>query len=140
MDFNKFLQIVKDAGVSARHDHCYDPDALGYRGEWQNEERHYIKAYWSTGGTGGGSCWSDGGHYGLSGDPEEELTELDTIVNLIAPNISFMQYKMHIAPLVKMFDWTDYGYYGNSTKYRSKVVFLDELYDTLSEMGLFDKG
>ena len=137
MDFNKFLKSIDNVNVCVHHDHSYDPDDMNYRGEWSNKERHHIKVRWLTGGTGGGSCWSDGGHYGLSSEPEEELTGLDTIVNTMMPTITFMQYKMHIAPLIHTYDYTVLEYYGNSEKYRNKVVFLDELYAKLTELGAF---
>lgn len=135
----KFLEIVKEAGVSI---HNGDPSVkenrygMSYKQAQKKSKdtRPYICVQWSTGGMGGGSCWNDDepSPY-TNSDPPEELTELDTILENICPNITFLQYKNIVNKVVEHSNWTEYEYYGNSTDYAMKKCNLETLYSLLKE-------
>lgn len=95
------------------------------------DDEKCIKVEWRVGGQGGGSCWDDGEtdrHYPLDADPEEELTELDKILEIFAPNLTFLQYKKLTREVVTRGSRTQNDYYGNYTSYASKSVNLEVLY------------
>ena len=89
---------------------------------------------WSTGGVAGGSCWdsSDPQPY-TSHDAPQDLQILDVILEKICPILSFLQYKNLYNTLVKYDTRTENEYYGNSTDYSVKMVYLKDLYAYLVE-------
>lgn len=96
----------------------------------------------NTGGIGGGSCWDTGEgdpHYAYTNDNAEsaEIPALDTLLEAISPNITFLQYKrlMSIAK-VENHSWSENEYYGNCSNYVRKRVKLGDLYGALCEMNL----
>ena len=97
----------------------------------------YLSVYWKTGGMSGGSCWDTGEPklYAERGDPPEELKELDTLLESIRPEISFLQYKLLTSSLVDVEYWTQDEYYGNSTSYMSKALSLPKLHAYMLEKG-----
>jgi len=98
-----------------------------------------IRQQWSMGGQSGGSCWDDGTedrHYGVAGEPEPDLADLDTILEHVCPNITYLQYKQLTKGLIEYTDYRENEYYGNYTCYGVKVVKLRNLYDKLKAMEL----
>lgn len=94
-----------------------------------------IRKKWITGGDWGGNCWSDE-RTGYGPDPEQEpeFTELDVILEKIAPSISFIQYKLLMSKVV--YDsHTEYEYYGNHTQYGIKEINIDDVWNFLKEKG-----
>lgn len=130
MTYEEFMQIVADgieqdvvSGVS------YIKGNLV-----KTLESQYIGVEWRTGGMSGGSCWDDGDsdpHYPLSSEAEDPFNELDQILMLVAPSITFMQYKKLCADVVKYENYTNNEYYGNFTEYSVKTVDLKELHEWL---------
>lgn len=100
----------------------------------------YLYVEWASGGLSGGSCWDEGEprHYARDPSPEEELDDLDDILAVICPNLTFLQYKRLSSKVVKHDSRTENEYYGNSTIYSYKHVKLQDLYGTLIEMKLIE--
>lgn len=132
MDFQTFIATVKtDDTIYMRHDSYHDRHSRSwYRDEPAKPERYYIEVSWTTGGMTGGSCWG-GEHRAVDPDMPEELVDLDKILALVCPNISFLQYKALCATLVKTESYTDSEYYGNYYNKIKKILFIDDLYSYL---------
>lgn len=132
MDYQTFIAAIKaDDTIYMRHDSYYDRNTRSwYRDEPKKPERHYLEVSWTTGGMTGGSCWG-GEHYAVEPDMPEELVDLDKILALVCPNISFLQYKALCATLVKTESYTDSEYYGNYYNKIQKILFVDDLYSYL---------
>lgn len=89
-----------------------------------------IRERWVVGGTGGGNCWEDGGHYSISSEPEPELEEMDMIIERVCPDITFLRYKKVLRG-VKIREESFHEYYGNHTEYREKFISVDDLWTLL---------
>ncbi len=100
----------------------------------------YVK--WFSGGVGGGSCWDNGTdhHYPVHGEQEVELTELDTLLDQVCPDITLKQYRLLMngasPALVEYGEWEQNEYYGNYSCYKYKKVSLRRLFERLQGLGL----
>ena len=131
MDYQEFLAAVKSCGV-------YIDKALAPTYRRNTVEGDFIQVSWCTGGMSGGSCWDDGTedhHYGVSSSPEPEFEDLDTIMEKLYPEITFMIYKRMAQAIIKTTEYTDIEYYGNYYEYTVKYVDLTDLYEFLKEKG-----
>lgn len=126
--FDDFLAVCKEVGAH-----------WAGESEWfrsYNTTYHYdIYEYWTVGGMTGGNCWSEGGHYGVTAEPEPEFTVLDSILNAVVPEIRFLQYKSLIAFLQRTDEYTESEYYGNYYDKRRKLINLVALYNYLIGQG-----
>jgi hypothetical protein len=140
MNYEQFIAAVK-ALLPEYGKGVYDPDENKERKYHNRSDRNIyddfrIEQRWLSGGTEGGNCWSDGGHYEIDPEPEPQTwPELESILETYWPDISFLQYRKHILPLFKRDHYTVYEYYGNSEQYTCKVVLLKELFDVIMENG-----
>jgi hypothetical protein len=93
---------------------------------------------WRSGGQTGGSCWDEGSHihHPITGEPEPDFHDLDTVLEALCPKLTFLQYKKLMSAIIKNDDRTEDEYYGNYTVYSIKTVRLGDLYDKLKEMSL----
>jgi hypothetical protein len=98
----------------------------------------HISCEWVTGGVCGGSCWGNDRLRPMSGEPEPDTWSLDTILESVCPEISYIKYKRLLSHLAKYSEYTNYEYYGNSTAYGVKKVMLRELFDWLVAEGMVD--
>lgn len=149
MELEEFLEKIKGLDVSFYEKREKD------KNRWYSRDDDYVLKSkrskkpiskddflyekWCSGGISGGSCWDDGSqdnHYAMSGEKEPEFSCLDTILENLCPNISFIKYKKLTNEIVKYGDYTVGEYYGNSTNYGFKTVNLGDLYDKLKEMSL----
>mgnify|MGYP003681964579 CR=1 FL=1 len=96
-----------------------------------------LEITWMTGGAWGGNCWddSDPGSYCPDPEPEPEFTDLDQILEKIAPNLTFLQYK-RLMSKVQYDTSTNHEYYGNHTTYASRSIQIDDIWDFLEEWKL----
>lgn len=143
--FNEFVEQVIDLGVNVDENYgAKYKDLYSYRihdkknivepGVWA------VSIKWYTGGISGGSCWDEGdenNHYATTGEEEPEFTDFETIILHFVPNITFVEFR-DIRKLVKQKEWTDYEYYGNSTNYAEKYVYLEDIYNFLKEKGYLE--
>jgi hypothetical protein len=140
---DKFLKVLTAADVS-----FYKRKQEGYQERFHmiapkekralDLDQHYLYVEWCSGGIGGGSCWDDGKedvhHYSISGEPESDFDDIDTILTELCPNLSFLQYKQ-LMKITKRESYSQNEYYGNSTDYTYKYVLLRDLLNKLVEMG-----
>jgi hypothetical protein len=87
----------------------------------------------STGGTrGGGFDGGDSCPY-VNDHPEPvEILEMDQILEMIWPTVTYLQYKKLVREAeVKTEGYTQNEYYGNSTNYVYMTVKLGKLYDAI---------
>lgn len=91
---------------------------------------------WSLGGTYG-SCWDD--HLcPITPDATPEFTEFDELLERVAPDITFLQYKKIYNRCVTTNEISQSDYYGGC-EYRAEYVCdLRKLYDVLEELGIVD--
>lgn len=142
----KFLALIANCGVCfykqllKKNSWDYDEWASKNKQETLNLE-HYLYVYWCSGGTTGGSCWDDGtkdNHYSMRGEDEPEFLDLDAILTVVCPNLTFLQYKKLVAgDLITRGSYSQGEYYGNSTDYTYKAIKLRDLLNKLVEMELF---
>lgn len=88
---------------------------------------------WSVGGMSGGNCWGGEPTYSSYAEDGPDDTELDGILELVAPRITFLQYK-RLGDVYDRRDKTNYEYYGNYTYYKIKSLNLRKLYSKLVEI------
>ncbi len=135
MNFDQFIEKIMDNdNIYLRHDSYYERNSYSWMrpNDPKKPDRYYIQVDWTTGGMTGGSCWG-GNLYAVSPDPPEELLDLDKILTLVCPNISFLQYKTLCAELVKTESYTNSEYYGNYYERIQKILFIDDLYSYLTK-------
>ena len=133
MEFNQFIEKIMDNdNIYLRNDSYYDRNSYSWPHELKKPDRYYIQVDWTTGGMTGGSCWS-GELYEVTPQPPEELLDLDKILTLVCPNISFLQYKALCSELVKTESYTNSEYYGNYYNKVQKILFIDDLYSYLTK-------
>ena len=148
----KFLAILAGCNVSFYKEPPKDPTRYSRweRSEWVLKpgkepldlDKHYLYVQWCSGGVSGGSCWDTGEngdpHYAMSGEAEPEFDAIDTVLTVVCPNLSFLQYKKLLAGnLVTRDEYSQDEYYGNCTNYTFKRIKLRDLLNKLVEMELF---
>lgn len=93
---------------------------------------------WCVGGVTGGSCWDTGEgpdpHHSVSSEPEPAFEYLDTILESMYPEITFLQYRILERKCVSTKDRHQSEYYGNYYEYRQKILDLRKLHEFLSEL------
>lgn len=126
----KFVEDFSDLWVS-----WVNPDPRSQVSYSSSREKEpYISYSWVTGGVTGGSCWG-GTHSPRGADPEPEFIVLDDLLEKICPSITYLQYKK-IVQLMEVSEDYESEYYGNSTCYTIKKLYLIDLIEKLDEMGL----
>lgn len=91
--------------------------------------------------------WIIGGEWGsytgdiecIDGEAEEEFTELDELLDLLAPNLYYRTYKK-IKTIIEKTERTEYGYYSSRTTYMRHEINVAELYALLEAEGAIDKS
>lgn len=96
-----------------------------------------LEIDWTTGGMTGGSCWGDDANQAVEAEPEPEFSDLDKVLEVLCPNISFLQYKKLCAEVVERDSDTNHEYYGNYYYKGIKRVHLKKLKSFLEENKLW---
>jgi hypothetical protein len=130
MNEELFLEKVVESGVS-----FYQNLRQYYREEELPTFQSYLRKRWVVGGMSGGSCWGDDADKPISAHAEPEFVDLDNLLTLICPNISFLQYKS-ILNIVESKDDRENEYYGNYTEYEVKYISLGSLYNKLKDLNV----
>lgn len=91
----------------------------------------YIEKTWDKGGMSGGNCWGDEPHPYL-GEEEPEFTALDSILESVCPNISFLTYKK-LGSIIEETEKSHREYYGNFSTTGIKRIKAINLYNFLKE-------
>lgn len=152
MTYEKFLARVpnyvgiKDHEIIVLKGRVYPEPPTRYRPYYKKKEREKINKqeyepalYFScyVGGVKGGSCWDDGSqdnHHYSSSNETLKYDELDSILQDICPNITFLAYKRIESLMSDIDTWTEGEYYGNTSEYQYQTLSLKKLYDFLLEM------
>ena len=91
-----------------------------------------IYCKYETGGVTGGSCWGTDYRSYTNDPPADRFAVLDLVVEMLKPNITYLQYKK-IDSMIHDNTETDYGdYYGNSSDYKVEYIILSELEEFLN--------
>ena len=93
-----------------------------------------IYTKWTSGGRPG-SCWDDEDTINedyTQDRPNDAFKVLDLVLQILKPNITFLQYK-EIQNLVDSNTETDYGYYGDYTEDTIEWIVLSDLYKLLNQ-------
>jgi hypothetical protein len=98
----------------------------------ENLNNLYVEHNWSMGGTYG-NCWDDS-MSSSEGEIKPEFTSLDTIVDLINPNLSYMKYRTKVIPLVESYTTSNGDYYGGSTTTGHERVNIYKLWEALNAL------
>ena len=80
----------------------------------------------------GGNCWDNSVPQAYtSNDKPEDLGILDAILEKVCPDINFLKYKKLYDTLTKYDTRTESQYYGNSSDFANKTIYIKELYQYL---------
>ena len=93
-----------------------------------------IYCRYETGGWRGGSCWGneDLREY-TEAPPKDRMQVLDLVLEVLKPNISYLQYKK-IDSLIHTNEETSEHYYVNSTDWKIEYIVLSELIELLESL------
>ena len=95
-------------------------------------KEHVIYMRWESGGVSGGSCWDSSNPQPYTNTDKPKFEILDIVLRNIAPNITYLQYKV-IEDLIRNKYESKYEYYGNSTDYEINFIVLTDLENQLDE-------
>ncbi len=139
MDIGRFLEVVcetcsvyRESGTSYRKYYEW----ISHKDKNRPTSDDFLYAEWNIGGMGGGDCWGGVADRYTTNEVPGDLEDIDKVLEAVAPNISFIQYKRIIADVVKTGDYSRHEYYGNSSDYVYKTCRIRDLYDALKSRGL----
>lgn len=107
-----------------------------YKEPWgidQNIKEFVIYQRHCTGGYGGGNCWGDEAQSYSAIDPIPNWVALDKVLEILKPNITYLEYKKIEYMLIKSNEESEYEYYGNCTDYFIRWIVLSDLYKLLNK-------
>lgn len=133
-EFSEFLKKIESCGCTV---HNELPEGYNNWGKQPNPIKGYylLSDQWTTGGMSGGNCWGDEATPIYYADEEKELSDLDRLLQAIAPNITYLNYR-EIAKLIDEHRWSQSEYYGNHYDYAIKYVNLKDLYAIFKKLGI----
>lgn len=107
-----------------------------HSGVWIDQDMKIRSDKWCTGGSYG-NCW-DNQLRPVSPEKALSFQELDKMLLHLAPNLSFLQYKVINDSCVSQEESYDSDYYGGGTSYLNWVCDLQKLHEKLVEFGYVD--
>lgn len=144
MTFLSFVQALpKSLKSTGDHIHTIAKDeksllqAILYNPTSDISEDSLLVVAWRKGGMDGGDCWGGEAQPWSSGVEAGEPVALDTLLEVVAPSISFLQYKKLLG-MMKTDTVEDREYYGNSTTYGYKAIAVKDVHRFLIEHDLCD--
>ena len=141
MTFKEFLSILKENKIPIYQDKR-KKTGWGYYLSygWNHQSiKEYIRVSWSTGGISGGSCYGQDSHQSYSNDDyDDTFYYFDKILEIIWPNITYLNYKHLEKELVHKISWSENEYYGNSTNYCGKYVILVDMFNMLIDLQIIE--
>ena len=101
------------------------------------EENGVLKGdSWCLGGSWR-DCWDNTGTVSPSSAPDG-MRELDSLLEEIAPSISFLQYKSILNECVSIVEFSDGDYYGGTTYHNRYEMNIPRLYEFLVEKSIIE--
>lgn len=93
-----------------------------------------------TGGVQGGGWRDDSTTERYTKSYDAEFHALDSALEMICPEITFLQYKKLLrSDIIKTTEFTENEYYGNSTDYSVKYVETEKLFNYLKDNNLLSE-
>lgn len=115
---------------------------LGYPGvgtDWRDFKGDSLEVKWTMGGLEGGNCWGDAADLSISPESEPDFEQLDKILEVLCPSITYLQYKALVKELVESTTQQESAYYGNYYVHGVKSIKLAALEEFLKENGLWQQ-
>ena len=128
MKFEDWILYLKENGIEV-----IDKKWIGWNQADKSVPPYIASSSWTTGGLSGGDCWGGSACNPVGSEPEPEFNELDKVLGLFEPTISFLTYKDIIKQLVKVEESTSSDYYANYTNESRKIVDLKALFNYLCD-------
>lgn len=101
-----------------------------------NPELHWS---WTTGGITGGSWGGVQPDTPVEPSPEPDMDSLEQVLEIVSPNITFLQFRKMTREIMLVEDRTNASdYYGNVYHERTKRILLKNLYRYLNREQLLD--
>jgi len=104
---------------------------------YTNDEGILSGESWCLGGSWR-DCWDNTGTVSPSSAPEG-FRELDDLLEKVAPDISFLQYKKILSECVSNKEFSEGDYYGGSTYHNKQVLNVIALYNYLIEKEIIEE-
>ena len=140
MKYEEFKAKIKKLGVEINPYTPFDFDInLSKTGKIKKD---FIMVWNCVGGVSGGSFWEDSDlqEYTESvSNKDREFSDLNVLLNGVSAFITYLDYKHIDSRLVIDGETTHYEYYGNRDDYEYRYLFLEELYNWLSEKNYITK-
>lgn len=93
----------------------------------------YIGFTIRTGGRSGGDCWGSQSSEERDNDIDTYNNYLDNILEIIAPELTYLTYRKIDKNIIKKSQYTKHEYYGNSDVYHVELIPIKELVETLND-------
>ena len=120
----KLIPILDKINIECRNGGiCKDPYEL-YNCVKKGE--YVVFKKWNSHGYSGGSCWNDNPATYYDGESEPNFDALDKILEVICPNITYLQYKK-LSETIMEGEYSENEYYGNSSTYKYEYIYLSDL-------------
>lgn len=93
----------------------------------------YIGFAVRTGGNTGGNCWGGDASYEPEYDVNLENEYLDKVLEVIAPEVTYLTYRKIEKNLIQKTEYVKREYYGNDDRYHVELIVVKDLIDVLKE-------
>lgn len=93
----------------------------------------YIGFAVRTGGNSGGSCWGGEASYEPESDVNLENEYLDKVLEVIAPDVTYLTYRKIEKNLIQKTEYVKREYYGNDDRYYVELIVVKDLINMLKE-------
>lgn len=93
----------------------------------------YIGFCTRTGGHSGGSCFGGEPSYEKENDPEMDNDYLDKILEVIAPDVTYLTYRKIEKNILIRTEYTKHEYYGNNDIYYVHLIPIKPLIEILQD-------
>lgn len=136
ININRIEKIEHMVKKTTTYEQIFEPLCDNIYGHGGDEQGRYLYSEeWSLGGEWG-DCWGNHGH--VSGSESKDFIELDDLLEKIAPQISFIQYKKIKNHCVEQIEWHVPDYYSSGMDEACWRCDMRKLYEMLKEMNYIE--
>lgn len=138
LSYSEFLKLLKKNNIDYFSDKRYsNRESKSHYSYYFNSnvtffKKDYLEEKWVTGGLSGGNYYGGKANDARIAEQEPEFNQLDKCIEIIDPNVSYLEYKKHFmnrdSSLIHYQEEHQDEYYGNYTNYTSKCIRLIDLY------------